>query len=116
MHIDLYIEMRDEDVEESGLVDIGVKALGSVGKNKDRPKEVDEDCVHYGNAAETGLDAVITVAEQAEELHDKLLELHIIEDRRIFRLIKEKAEVRIIDDILNLAYVLLVVAILRLEA
>lgn len=45
-----------------------------------------------------------------------MFELHIVEDRGIIRLIKDKAEVGIIDDILDLSDVLLVIAILRLEA
>lgn len=93
-----------------------MQALCGVGEDEDRPEEVDEDCVHDGYAAETGLDAVSAIAQQSKELHDELFELHVIEDTRIIGLIKQKAKVRIIDDILNLPDILLVVAILSLEA
>lgn len=116
MDIDFYIEMRDKDVKEGGLVDIGVETLCGVGEDENRPEEIDEDCVHDGYAVETGLDAVGAIAQQPKELHDQLFELHVIEDTRIIGLIKQKAKVRIIDDILNLPDVLLVIAILSLEA
>lgn len=93
-----------------------MEALCGVGEDEDRPEEVDEDCVHDGYAAETGLDAVSAIAQQPKELHDELFELHVIEDTGIIGLIKQKAKVRIIDDILNLPDVLLVIAILSLEA
>lgn len=62
MDIDFYIEMRDEYVEEGGLVDIGVEAFGGVGEYENGPEEVNKDCVHDWYAAEAGLHAVTTVA------------------------------------------------------
>ena len=116
MDIVLNIEMRDEDVKERGLMDIGAKTVNRVGEDEDRSEEIDEDSVHDGDAAETSLDAVSAIAQQPEELHDQLFELHVVEDGGIVGLIEEEAKVGVVDDVLDLADVLLVVAILGLEA
>lgn len=93
-----------------------MEAICGVGKYEYGSKEVDKHCIHDGVAIQALLDVHVACTEQSKELHDELFELKIVEYWRVLRLIKNECEIRIIDNLLDFIYVLLVVAIVNFEA
>lgn len=116
MNIHLHIEVISEDIEQCHAVDIRVQSIRGVGEYENGPEEIYEDGVYDGIGVEADLDTGHAFSQEAEKLHDELLELQVIEDGAILAFLKDEGEVGIVDDILNLPDVLLVVAVSHLEA
>lgn len=116
MHVNLDVEMGDENVEESHFVDVRMKTICRVSEYEDGPKEVDKHCIHYWVTIQAFLDIYIASTQKSKKFHDQLFELKIVEDGGVFGLIKYKSKIDVIDDFLNFIDVLFKVTVLNFEA
>ena len=87
-----------------------------IGKNEYCSKEVDQHSIHYGIAIQALLNVSIATSKNSKELHDKLLELKIVEYWRVLGVVKHKGKVSIVDNLLYFINVLLVIAVIHLKA
>lgn len=87
-----------------------------IGKDEYCTEEVDEHSVHYGIAVQTLLNVGIAGSKNSKKLHDKLFELKIVEQWRVFGVVEHKGEIGIVDNLLYLINVLLVITVIDFKA